>query len=204
MMGIVYRVTNNITGKFYIGSTKTTLLRRAGQHWSDATSGNKRGRFQEALIQSSPNDWSWEILFEVEDLSLLRKYERDTIKLLDACGENGLNMKQGGNLSNIEGLMQWKKSNPIPHNKGKYNCLSDLSRERMRAAKLGKPGPKVSEETKLKMRAAHQCKRVKCIETGKEYDSLNLAATEFGVPRQWIRRSCNSGGHVYGFTFCFV
>lgn len=66
-MYIIYKHTNQITGKSYVGQTKQSLNRRWCQHVADASYENKRGytsHFRKALRKYGSEVWEHEILEE--------------------------------------------------------------------------------------------------------------------------------------------
>lgn len=65
MKGIIYKATDNWTGKVYIGQTMTTLGNRRGEHLKDAEKGNDWNAFHLALFQRG-GDFTWEVIDEFE------------------------------------------------------------------------------------------------------------------------------------------
>lgn len=60
--GRIYGAMNNVTGKWYIGSTKNSLDMRRHQHYFEALKPNSKTRhlkFASALIESEEADWIW-------------------------------------------------------------------------------------------------------------------------------------------------
>mgnify|MGYP001561849114 CR=1 FL=1 len=74
--GIIYRATNLINGKMYVGQTINSLAHRISSHYSDNKNLNKTHKFARALRKYKREDWKWEILAEnvpEEQLSLLER-----------------------------------------------------------------------------------------------------------------------------------
>jgi len=74
MNGIIYKVKNNITGKYYIGQTIKNIERRKNEHIVDAKSG--RGyRLHSSIRKYGIDVFSWEILCICCSLDDLITYE---------------------------------------------------------------------------------------------------------------------------------
>ena len=69
--GVIYKATNILTEKVYIGKTCATVNRRAKGHWRDAKT-KQRTKFHKALIEFGFDSFRWEIV----DVFLTRKESR--------------------------------------------------------------------------------------------------------------------------------
>ena len=87
---IIYKATNTINGKYYIGKTTTTLEKRIRAHKSAAN--KKKWVFYSAINKYGFDNFKWEVLAECTDIDTLNKLE---IKLIE---ENigGYNVAKGG------------------------------------------------------------------------------------------------------------
>lgn len=96
-MGIVYKVTNNVNGKIYVGVTRRTLDQRKREHKSRAGSGSKNP-FHSAIRKYGWDAMRWEILESGVSLEELPLREAHWIKYLDCktCGRGGYNRTDGG------------------------------------------------------------------------------------------------------------
>lgn len=94
-MAIVYKITNLLNGKSYIGQTIYDLEHRWKRHLSAARTGSKF-RFHSALRKYGPDPWKKEIIFEHSDILEIRKFEEAQIIKYDLISNNGYNAKPGG------------------------------------------------------------------------------------------------------------
>ena len=101
---LIYKVTNQINQKSYVGKTELSLSRRKSNHLSDA----KRGcefAFHRALRKYGEENFVWEVIEKDIDKSLLDDKERHYIALYESFGPKGYNMSEGG-----EGQTGWVPS----------------------------------------------------------------------------------------------
>ena len=195
---LVYKHTNKINGKVYIGQTSKTIEERSGHNGNNYT--------HSSLFYSAICKYGWENFFHevLEDnLTSDEASEREKyyIKLYRSNErEYGYNLTSGGE---------------------KQKELSPISREKMSLAKKGKPlskehreniskaitgdrnpnyGKKCSNETKQKISKANS-KPIQCVETGIIYKNKQEAAEKIGLksPRSimsalkepWRTAGCN-------------
>lgn len=95
-MALVYKITNRLTNKSYIGQTVRTIEQRWSSHISSAKSGSKF-RFHSAIRKYGVDSWDFEILFEHDDVNVVKKKEEELIikfGLID--NKRGYNAKPGG------------------------------------------------------------------------------------------------------------
>lgn len=91
-MGCVYRATNVITGKYYIGKTKYSMEERRKSHYTEVPN----TYFHKALRKYGRDNFEWDILFESDDEENLYKKERLFIRLFNTMIPYGYNMTTGG------------------------------------------------------------------------------------------------------------
>jgi hypothetical protein len=95
-MPIVYKITNKTNNKSYIGLTVRTLDQRWKSHMSSVRQGSKF-RFHSAIRKYGFDDWNFEILFEHEDITIIRKKEEELIEFFGLMNnKKGYNAKPGG------------------------------------------------------------------------------------------------------------
>jgi group I intron endonuclease len=96
MNGFIYKITNNINNKVYIGKTLLSVEERFKEHCNDSqkTTINKRPLYN-AMKKYGTEHFSIEVVEEVpiENLSEKEKY---WIQFYDSYGKNGYNATLGG------------------------------------------------------------------------------------------------------------
>lgn len=97
MKWLVYRHTNNTSGKSYIGITKHTIEHRWARHVTVAKSGGSKSyHFQRAIALYGKFDWTHEILLDdIGTIDEANAFEKYYIKKYDTF-ENGYNSTYGG------------------------------------------------------------------------------------------------------------
>lgn len=70
-MGVVYKVTNVINKKIYVGKTSGDLDKRKRQHKWNSLNGNSQTYFHKAIRKYGFDNFEWSILFESDDEHLL-------------------------------------------------------------------------------------------------------------------------------------
>jgi len=95
---IVYKATNRINDKCYVGQTTTSLKKRREGHLRDAFDENReRSYFHWALREYGVGNFSWEILCQCstqEELDAKEQHYINRFNCLDP--DHGYNLRQGG------------------------------------------------------------------------------------------------------------
>lgn len=135
---IIYKSTNKINGKEYIGQTVNSLEKRISSHKAS----KKETYFSHALKKYGNENFEWEVLKECNSKEELDKMEIFYIKELNTFKPNGYNLTLGGDA----GTLGWKptienKKNISDGNKKYWNekkkdkefmlKWSEITRERM-------------------------------------------------------------------------
>lgn len=95
-MSIIYKATNNINNKSYIGFTKRSLNRRISGHKCSAFTNQSNIAFHCALRKYGFSEFAWEIIYESWDDTYCHEIVEDLlIKEFDTL-ENGYNSTVGG------------------------------------------------------------------------------------------------------------
>ncbi len=165
-MHYLYRLTNQINGKIYIGQT-TNISKRWSDHRAAARNNKPKQHIHYALIKYGIDQFNWDIIATCQtqedanelEILLVAQYQSHI------STHNGYNMSVGG--SGISGYifseqskqkMSESSKGQIAWNAGLTNCYSQETLQKMAEAKRG---GKASEETKQKM-AASRTKNRKC------------------------------------------
>jgi predicted GIY-YIG superfamily endonuclease len=96
-MKIVYKVTNQETGKSYIGVTTRSIEERKADHIQKANKGTG-GYFQEAIATNGADAFRWEQIDTASSTTELAEKEKKYILQYDSK-ENGYNSDSGGGFS---------------------------------------------------------------------------------------------------------
>ena len=145
----LYKVTNKINGRMYIGQTCQGHKRRWYIHcWRAARGGEQR--FHKAIQKYGKDNFSVELLVVGPTLEWINDLEQKAIKLYDAFN-NGYNDTKGG-----DGTVGKK------FRLGKRHTAE--TRAKLSASCMGRPsvrkGVKLSKETKQKLRTANLGKKL--------------------------------------------
>lgn len=125
----VYKITNKVTGKVYIGITNQGAGARYRHHWYEARIGEP-APIHRSMAKYGEESFTLEIIETVDTYDELREREKYWIKFYDSMNrEKGYNLTEGGD--------------------GTFGRLhSEETKEKIRQKAIGR---KASEETKKKM-----------------------------------------------------
>lgn len=104
---LIYKITNNVNGKIYIGKTTVDLHRRKINHKCSMNTGSQMA-IHRAMRKYGFEKFSWEILFECENVEDLDQAEVDFIFLYDTRNTVvGYNVAIGGGGVGVGELHPW-------------------------------------------------------------------------------------------------
>ena len=73
---IIYKATNLVNGKVYVGQTVNTLKYRKDQHWREAICPSRKNvHFHNALLKYGIDNFEFEIIDRARDVDELNKKE---------------------------------------------------------------------------------------------------------------------------------
>jgi group I intron endonuclease len=147
--GIIYKATNQINGKVYIGKTIKTLAKRKGGHINTSRSKNPQ-YFHKELIEEGIDikNLKWEVIYECDEV-MLDMMETFKIMINKAhYTEGGYNRTWGGDDTPANDPETRRKIGKA--HKGKI--VSEETRKKLSEASKGR---KITEETKKKMSKSH-------------------------------------------------
>jgi hypothetical protein len=99
--GIIYKATNRLNGKVYIGQTTSTLDERKKQHVFTAFSPNtQKYPFQKAIVKYGEASFDWVVIDTGDTLDELNEKEIKWILLVESYSnpKKGYNRTPGGNV----------------------------------------------------------------------------------------------------------
>lgn len=101
---IIYKATNKINGKCYIGQTRHSLEHRKNTHLNLARKGVKT-HFYQAIRKYGEDNFEWEIICSASNKQILNELETFYITKYDSI-KHGYNMVDGGdnNIMDIESV----------------------------------------------------------------------------------------------------
>ena len=187
MVGIIYKITNSINGKIYVGQTRQTLRRRISQHKR-----NKKSFIGRAICKHGWENFKVEILEECETLEKLNECEKFWINKLNCQVPNGYNLTDGG----LNGFVfseesRAKLSAVHKGKKGRKHTPEELAK-----ISAGRKGKKQTPESNAKNSAAHLGKkrseesRAKQSATmkGKKHSEETCAKQSVAMKKYWAKK----------------
>lgn len=220
---LIYKITNTINGRVYIGQTIGSLAKR----WNEHSTSTKNSPMYNAFRNYGRENFKIEPLCSAlspESLNYLEQYFIDHYKSMSPLGYN---LTSGGDSAYIRSDESREKQRIAMLGR----IQSDATKAKISESLKGRPGVrrgavhteaarklislagvgrKVSEETREKMRAAHtgslayNSKKVICIETQVVYSSTSEAARLLNLQQTSISSVClgkrkSTGGLTFRF-----
>lgn len=182
---IIYKITNLITNKVYIGQTTQKFKNRINKHKERMKNG-KNTPLYNSLRKYGIENFKFEIIEEVSSKEELNQREIYYIEKFNSFYPNGYNLTKGGagtfnyhhTKSDKEKMSKLKKGlfdgekNPFY---GKHH-----SQEQIEKWKEQRKGRKLSEEWKLKISKTRKRKPIIDIDTGELFASARDVARYYG------------------------
>jgi hypothetical protein len=161
MYGIIYKVTNKINNKVYIGQTIQTLTERKNKHYYKAKHEDINTHFINALRKYPKENFIWEIIDKADSQEKLNEKEKYWITYYNSV-EKGYNTKDGGETIIVtDKFLEQCGSYPFYAFDLKGNKLGDFlnQREFSRDYGVGK-----GDLYRMLHNQAHYCNGVICID----------------------------------------
>lgn len=204
---IIYKITNNVNGKIYIGQTVRTLEERLSEHKR-----KKVSLISKAFDKYGFENFTVEQIDSAESIDELNELEFKYIREYDSITPNGYNQCEGG--GNTFGYHHSEKSKQkmSQNKKGKYTGAenhfygkhhTEESRRKMSESRKGRV---IDDEWRQHLSEASTLKRqVQNLDTGEIFDSVKKAAESCGVASTNITRACKgktktSGGYRWKYV----
>lgn len=104
LFGIIYKITNKINGKIYIGQTTLSVEARWRSHKTAAKNEYKRGstHIQRAIKKYGADSFLVETICSCFDKNTLDRMEQHFIRTLNTVTPNGYNLTSGGFCGNTQ------------------------------------------------------------------------------------------------------
>jgi len=158
---LIYKVTNRLNQKSYVGKTELPFNIRKSIHLSDTRRGCEFA-FHRALRKYGEENFVWEIVEDdIQDKTLLGDRERYYIAIYESFGPKGYNMSEGGEgqtgwVPSEETRAKWRnqRKGKAPWNKG-----------------LRKPKKVLTEEEKAARKADADCRRSETMKGRKTWNT---------------------------------
>lgn len=197
----IYKITNLINGKIYIGQTTRSVEVRFRYHCYNSKS---RSLIRNAINKYGKENFKIELIKECNSIIELNEQEIYYIKTHNSLTPNGYNIQKGGY---IRDSMRGKKHSI------KTRRLMSKKSTGVKNSQYGKIG-ELSPNYNVKKSADHiekiamqKRKKVLCVELNKTYNSLKDAAIDFNTSPSCISNAIYNKNRVKrykGFTFKFV
>lgn len=155
MTAIVYKITNQLNNKSYIGWTSQTLDSRWLQHKKLAEKNLDNRPFYNAIRKYGVDCWTTEVLATTEDKTVAKRKEIEYIQLFESY-DHGYNATRGGDGNNDI------KMSP-ESNQARSEALKGRPKNYIRMA-----GKKQSEESRKKISEAHKGMKKPWVKWSKE------------------------------------
>ena len=211
-MGVIYKITNKLNGKIYIGQTARTLEERMKEHrWSNEL------YIDRAIRKYGINAFEVSVVEECTDSDELNERERYWIAFYNCKKPNGYNMTDGGDGGAGHVVSEEAKNKISKFHKGRKKSEKTCKKisesktghslSKNHRNKIGETGRGriASSKTRVQMSASCKNKRaVVCIETGEIFESIAAAAKWVNMSRSSISdviygRSKSAGGYHWKF-----
>ena len=163
-MGSIYKITNTVNGKSYIGQTRHDAEKtRIRDH---LTGNSKANELVKRAVEKYGRDaFTYEILYDGIIPELLDSYEIEAIKKFNTISPHGYNLTTGGGggsrseetCRKIAAANTGEKHpnyGKPPWNKGKKTPIE--TRRKQSEAKIGKKRPPFTDETRRKLSEANK------------------------------------------------
>jgi len=177
--GIIYKATNKINGKAYIGLTTKTLDHRIKAHYRRAK--NTNNHFHSALKKYNKESWVWSILYDKISPDQLLVAEVCAIYTLDTY-HNGYNGTEGGEKNPVDyPEIRDKISKALKGRKFSEKRKKDMSEARSgeKHHLFGKKRSKetckrISESNKGKIMSEESKRKLSIANTGKKHTDKTI------------------------------
>ena len=204
---IIYKITNNVNGKIYIGQTVRTLEERFTEHKR-----NKKSLISKAFKKYGIENFTIEQIDTAESIDELNELEFKYIREYDCITPNGYNQCEGGGNTFGYHHSDESKQKMSQNKKGKYAGEENHfygkhhTEEARRKMSESRKGRIIDDEWKQHLSEASTVKRqVQNLDTGEIFNSIREAAEYYDLKDTHISRVCKgkrnrTGGFRWGYV----
>lgn len=200
---IVYKLTNTLNQKSYIGMTTQSSEKRLRQHVCASKKDDlKNSLIARAIKKYGVKNFALEEISKALDIEDLRKKEFLAIKDYNTLSPNGYNLKEGGQIGGNGGSnkgIKWSETARKRHsqtmknrnleawNKGLKGVLKpnkgSFTKEKVTGEKNPFYGKSHGAETIKKLSKANDLikRKIVCLETGEIFDSIKAATVKMNL-----------------------
>lgn len=203
---LIYKVTNEINGKIYIGQTCRTLSERMEEHKR-----HNKTAVDLAIQKYGIENFRVEQIDSASSIEELNEKEIYWIEYYNCLIPNGYNMCNGG--SNTNGYhhredskkkMSVKKSMMYVGEGNPFYNKKHSEKSKMRMSEKRKGLAHLTDEQIMNLRKSHYTVNVRNIETGMIFSSIKEAATYYGLKETHITRVCKGKRKTTGgYHWCY-
>lgn len=192
---IIYKATNLINDKIYIGLTTKSLEHRVSVHKKDSKRINTY--FYQAIRKYGFENFKWEVVDTATTMEELEEKERHYIKLYGSFDnkEVGYNTQSGGN--NLYEITKEQRKQRSDRAKGKNNPMYGTVSPMKGKKFTDEHKQKISEAIKRADRphmyggTNPSARKVRNLDTGEVFGTMTEAAKRYpGLSRQSINHNC--------------
>ena len=195
----VYKITNAINGKFYIGMTKRALSKRWSQHLYASKKDSNYSRIAKAIRKYGRDNFSIEV---IESLGSLDEMKAAEIRLIASLNP-AYNVTSGGD--GAPGHTMSDEAREAARQRALGNKLNlgrkwtDAQKKAMSEKRKGCRAPKPTKlmisvrAENMRRAAAKARKKVICLSDGRVYNSAKEASLSYGFHTATVSSVCT--GH---------
>ena len=200
---LIYKMTNNINGKIYVGQTTQTLKERMRKHKTTT-----KVLVDKEIAKYGYDNFTVEVIDHASTKEELDEKERKWIAFYNCIIPNGYNLCNGGSTTEGYHHTDEAKTKMSRAKKGKYTGEgnpfygkhhSAEQRAKWSRERKGRDTHKATIASLVNHR-----RKVRNITTGKEFNSLKEAAEYYGIFATHITRSAKHGTVTHGCRWEYI